>query len=143
MRRLFSTALILLGFFGTFPACGGGPSDEEQAEELENNLSGNTYNAVGIEEITALFTDCEDGALDEEDPEVENFDITISFGPTVYTMNIEGEITIGGWEAVDEDTILIDTDEIEGLELDINIIDTTIFFDISEDWLTENCSDEV
>ncbi|MBI2340575.1 MAG: hypothetical protein HYU99_09475 [Deltaproteobacteria bacterium] len=123
------------------PACGGS-SDSEKATELENRLSGNTYNAVGIEEITALFDDCEDGALDEENPEVENFDITISFGPATYTMNVEGEIAIGGWEAVDEDTILINTSEVEGLELDIDVVETTIFFDLSEDWLSQNCSGE-
>ncbi|MBI4411814.1 MAG: hypothetical protein HY541_04960 [Deltaproteobacteria bacterium] len=128
--------LILFGF----PACGGGSSDSEEAKELENRLSGNTYNAVGIEEITAFFDDCEDGALDEEDPEVENFDITISFGPTVYTMNVDGEIALGGWEAVDGNTILVNTNEGEGLELDIDVVKTTIFFDLSEDWLTENCS---
>ena len=142
MRKYLFTLLILLLFFGCFSACGGGSSDSEEAEELENRLSGNTYNAVGFEDITAFATDCEDGVLDEEDPNAGNIDIVLSFGPTVYTMNIEGKIAIGAWEAIDENTIEMIAGNDQVLEIDINIVETTIFFDLAEDWLTQNCSSQ-
>ena len=139
MRCYLFTILILFSFLFNFSACGGGSSDSEEAKELENRLSGNTYNAVGFEEITATVNEC---VGEEVDDETNNPDITISFGPTIYTINIDGEIGIGAWQALDEDTIEIVTSNDEVLEIDINIVETTIFLDLSEDWRTQNCSSE-
>lgn len=120
-------------------------SDNSGTNETNDTLvSTHVFKVDGLEEITAINADCAaggDGILSEE---VDTSPvITINFSTKrSCQLTIDGEEGICSWEAIDGNTIVMDTTNDQSLEMDyeidsgINVLTLTL----TEDWMDANCN---
>lgn len=118
-------------------------SDKSGASKTEDRLKGNTFTANGMEEITAIVAECEDGGDGVLSGAVAQSTITIEFITSrSYSLTIDGENAIGSWEALDNDSIEMDTSDDQILEVDYEISESGsgIALELSDAWIAANCT---
>ena len=120
--------------------CSGGNGGSKGAAQ---SLEGHTFNVEGLEEITAMVNACQEGEDPDQIGTVEDVSMTATFFDDTYNMNVDGEIALGSWDIVDDDTILLVTTDAGTLEVDVAISESidTVTFTLTSNWITANCAE--
>jgi len=133
---LIKKTFYFLLFFLTVFACSGGGSSDGPAHSLQ----GNTFTVLGLEEVSAIATDCLDGGTGDLAAEPEDVDVTILFQDGFYSMAIDGESGLGNWSIVDSDTITLQTTNDATVEVDVTISGTNLTLTLTDEWVTDHCT---
>lgn len=118
-------------------------SDQNGVDETNENLLHKTFKIDGLEEITAIDTECATGGDGILESAVTQQVITMHFATTkTCDLTIDGQTGLCSWQAVDGNTITMDTTTEEELEMNysidsgINVLTLTL----TSDWMQANCT---